>query len=110
MSNENLPNDGNNTWSEYKRLVLMELERLNLAIDTIKEKLSDVDKKISKDIIDSAKEISELMKNLETETIEKIHKIDIRLNTIETKTLLIATVASFAIGGIIQFVIKSLGN
>ena len=51
-----------------------------------------------------------LLKKIDSETVDKIHKLDVRLNIVETKALLIAAVCSFAIGGIIQLIVKILGK
>lgn len=98
MSDEQDKNTSN-AWVEYKRLVLMELERLNEQNEGIRAKLSDIDK-----------QISDGLKKLDSEGVDRVHKLDIRLNIIETKALLIAAVCSFAVGGIIQLVIKMIGH
>lgn len=98
MSDEK-DNNTSNAWVEYKRLVLMELERLNEQIESIRAKLTEIDKQISYGL-----------KKIDSETVDKIHKLDVRLNIVETKALLIAAVCSFAIGGIIQLILKILGK
>ncbi len=83
MSNEQDKNTSN-AWVEYKRLVLMELERLNEQNESIKNKLSNIDS-----------QISDGLQKLNNDSIDRIHKLDIRLNIIETKALLIAAICSF---------------
>lgn len=97
MSNEEEKTVGNN-WNEYKRMILMELERLNNSIIDIQEKLNSIDKKITEDIT-----------KVTNQSTNKIHELEIRINTIETKVYLIATIASIIMGGIVSLIVKSVG-
>jgi hypothetical protein len=81
---------GVETWNEYRRLVIMELESLKQSNVDILDKLDDVRRELTCKI----DEKYEMMSN-------KNHAIDLRLNAIETKMYLI----SGAIGTVVSIIV-----
>lgn len=61
MPNSDKPPDG---WNEYKRLVLAELERLNQAVEKLREQFISAEIKVTKDL-------SELQTSI-TEALDKV--------------------------------------
>jgi|3_EtaG_2_1085321.scaffolds.fasta_scaffold00152_39 hypothetical protein len=61
-------------WNEYKRLVLAELERLNQAVEKLREQSVDADKQIAKELVELRESLSKTMTKVVNKGDEDIKK------------------------------------
>jgi hypothetical protein len=82
------------TWGEYRRLVISELESLKNSTENIHDKL---------DLIKN--EISQKIEVCNKEHIDRMHALDIRVNGLETKMYVISSSI-----GVLSGILVSIGK
>ena len=109
-----MPNDGQNGWNEYSRLVLKELESLNDSIEGLKNELQDVKHELTKmqakeDKVDELRQWKERVDDIAspTQLRELIVSIE-ELKVFKTKAITIFAVVQFGMAATI-WLMKIMG-
>ena len=109
-----MPNDGQNGWNEYSRLVLKELESLNDSIEGLKSELQDVKHELTKmqakeDKVDELRQWKERVDDVAspTQLRELIVSIE-ELKVFKTKAITIFAVVQFGMAAAI-WLMKIMG-
>ena len=109
-----MPNDGQNGWNEYSRLVLKELESLNDSIEGLKNELQDVKHELTKmqakeDKVDELRQWKERVDDIAspTQLRELIVSIE-ELKVFKTKAITIFAVVQFGMAAAI-WLMKIMG-
>ena len=109
-----MPNDGQNGWNEYSRLVLKELESLNDSIEGLKNELQDVKHELTKmqakeDKVDELRQWKERVDDIAspTQLRELIVSIE-ELKVFKTRAITIFAVVQFGMAAAI-WLMKIMG-
>lgn len=100
------------SWNEYRKLVIQELEYLKESLDDTITKISEIEKErgndeavvrklINDEINDLKGKLSLKIDGNKDDILERAHKLDIRLNTLETKVYTISSLVGGAVGIIV---------
>ena len=102
-----MPNNSNNGWNEYSRLVLEQLEALSLGIDSIRLELQAVNQELTiiKAKEDKVVELREWKQKVDevaspTQLAKLVQEVQ-DLNNFKTKAVTIFAVVQFAMGAIV---------
>jgi hypothetical protein len=100
------------SWNEYRKLVIQELEYLKESLDETITKIGEIEKErgndeaairklINDEINDLKSKLSIKIDGNKDDILERAHKLDIRLNTLETKVYMISSLVGGAVGTLV---------